>query len=170
MSGRKVAGAIGLSLALIALVGVSRASAQRGGGGGGGFGGGGFGGGQKARMDALTQAFTLDKDQRKTIKAAIDAGYAGTASARADLAKARAAVVAAVASGKQPDIDAATTAYGTAAAAIASAEMKTLADALGMLNDEQKKNQAAMSTAASLMRNAFSVKKWDDIPDMMEGY
>ena len=143
------------------------AFAQRG-GGMGGFGGG----GQKARMDAMTESFKLDKDQRKQIKTAIDEAFKGAAPIRAELAKARTALVAAVAAGKaQADLDTAAKAYGAQAAALADAEMKALAQMIGMLNAEQAKNNAAISSAFFLMKGAFiDDKKWDDIPDIMKGY
>jgi len=144
------------------------AFAQRG-GGGGGFGGG---GGQKARMDAMTESFKLDKDQRKQIKAAIDDAFKAATPIRAELTKARLALVAAVAAGKaQADLDEATKAYGTQSAALADAEMKALAQMIGLLTPEQAKNNAAISSAFFLMKSAFfDDKKWDDIPDNMKGY
>ena len=149
---------------------VAPAFAQRGGGGGGGRG---FGGGpQKARMDAMTETFKLEKEQRKQIKTAIDEAFKAAAPIRAELAKARTALVAAVAAGKpQADLDEAAKAYGAQSAALADAEMKALAQMIGLLNPEQAKNNAAVSSAFFLMKGAFiDDKKWDDIPDSMKGY
>ena len=168
MTARRYVSITVLGLGVAALLATSTVSAQRGGGGGGGFGGG----GTKARMDALTENFKLEKEQRKNIKAAIDEAYKNTIPIRADLTKARTALVAAVTSGKpQADVDEAAKAYGTQAAALAGAEMKALAQLMGMLTEEQMKMQPAINAAFSLLRGAFiDDKKWDDIPDVMEGY
>jgi Spy/CpxP family protein refolding chaperone len=149
-----VALTLGLTLVLTPVVGAQR------------------GGGQKARMDAMTESFQLEKDQRKQIKAEIDEAFKGAAPIRAELTKAREALVAAVAAGKpQADIDTAANAYGTQAAALADAEMKAFAALIGMLTPEQAKNNAAISRSFFLMRGAFiDDKKWDDIPDNMKGY
>ena len=130
------------------------------------------GGMQKARMDAMTESFKLDKDQRKQIKTAIDDAFKAATPIRAELTNARLALVAAVAAGKpQADLDAAAKAYGAQSAALADAEMKALAQMIGMLNAEQAKNNAAISGAFFLMKGAFfDDKKWDDIPDNMKGY
>jgi hypothetical protein len=159
---------ISIGLAAVALmVAISTpAEAQR------RMGGGPMGGGQKARMDAITDAFKLDKDQRKAIKTLIDDAYKAAAPIRAELTKARMALVTAITTGKpQADIDAAAQAYGAQSAALADAEMKALAGLIGALNEEQAKNNAAISGTFFLMRSAFvDDKKWDDIPDPMQSY
>ena len=141
--------------------------AQRGGGGGGGMGGGQMGGFQLARLDMLTNEFQLTKDQKKNIKALLDDAHKNAAPARDALLNAHAAIGTAIAANKsQAEIDAAVKQYGQQAAAMATLEMKALAQVIQQLEVPQRGNQAAVRSAFVLMHGIFlDPKKWDAVPD-----
>ena len=162
---------LSILLGVVVAAAVSQpAFAQRGGGGGGGRGGGGGGGmmpsGERSRLDALEQDFTLTKDQKKTVKTLLDEAHKSAASLRDGLTKTRASVAAAIQGGKgQAEIDVAVKAYGEQAAAMTAIEVKALSDVLKALTPEQRAKNAAVSSAFFMMRGAFlDNKKWDDVP------
>ena len=74
---------------------------------------------------------------------------------------------AAIAANKgQAEIDAAVKQYGQQAAAMATLEMKALAQLLQQLEPAQRANQAAVRSAFVLMHGIFlDAKKWDAVPD-----
>jgi Spy/CpxP family protein refolding chaperone len=142
--------------------------AQRGGGrGGGGSSGGEFGGYKLSRLEILTNDFGLNKDQKKAVKALLDDAHKGAASTREGLLNAHAAIGAAITANKgQAEIDAAVKQYGQQAAAMATLEMKTLADLMQQLEPAQRSNGSAVRSAFFLMRGAFlDAKGWDKAPD-----
>jgi len=138
--------------------------AQRGGRGGGGAEGGAY---QFTRLEVLANSFNLTKDQKKTVKTLLDDAHKAAAPTREALASSHAAIATAIAANKgQAEIDAAVKQYAQQAAAMASLEMKTLAQMLTQLEPEQRTNGAAVRTAFFLMRGIFlDDKKWDAVPD-----
>ena len=118
-----------------------------------------------SRLDTLDLDFKLTKDQKKTVKDILDAAHKSAAPIRDALAKAHTDIAAAIQAGKNADVDAAVQRYAEQAAAMTALEMKALADVMKTLTDEQRGNNAAVSTAFFMMRGAFlDAKKWDDIP------
>jgi Spy/CpxP family protein refolding chaperone len=157
------------ALVLVALPTSSTAvsAAQKGGGGGRGGGGNIALGSSQGRLDILEQAFTLTKEQKKTVKTLMDDAHKSAAPAREGLVRTRAAVAAAVQGNKSAaEIDAAVKSYAEQSAAMAGVEMKALADIMKVLDATQRANNAAISRVFFMMRGAFlDNKKWDDIPD-----
>jgi len=139
------------------------------GGGGGGFGGGGGGGGfqMPTRLAMLTSAFKLEKEQAQAVKTIVDeaARDAAVAAVRAELATAHAAIGAAIEQHASPDaVDAAIKAYAAASQKMANLELAALAKVVKSLNEPQRGNATAMTSAVSVMRGAFLDKKWDTAP------
>jgi heavy-metal resistance protein len=158
-----------LTTTIVATIVAVSAHAQRsGGGGGGGTPTPQVGGYQLTRLEALTSSFALSKDQKKNIKALLDEAHQNAAPTRDALANAHAAIGAAIAANKsQAEIDAAVKQYGQQAAAMATLEMKALAQLILQLNVPQKGNQAAVRLAFVLMHGIFlDPKKWDKMPDL----
>jgi len=163
---RRLVGAF-LSVLLV-LAPVAWLHAQRGGGGRGAGGmAGGEGGFQYTRLETLANAFNLSKDQKKTVKTLLDDAHKSAAPTREGLASSHAAIATAIAANKgQAEIDAAVKQYGQQAAAMASLEMKTLAQLLEQLEPDQRSNGLAVRTAFFMMRGIFlDDKKWDAVPD-----
>jgi hypothetical protein len=145
------------------------AFAQRGGGRGGGGGGDDFGGQplELSRLELLTRAFKLNKDQKDKVKAMLDEAHKGAAPARDGLTRTRGAIAAAVQSGKsQAEIDEAVKSYAEQATAMTEIEMKALASVLRSVDPEMASNGASVQTAFFMFRGMFlNSKKWDLIPD-----
>jgi Spy/CpxP family protein refolding chaperone len=158
-----LAGAIVLTM----MAAVSHAQ-RGGGGGGGGMPSAQMGGFQLSRLDMLTNDFQLNKDQKKNIKALLDEAHKNSAATRDGLLNSHAAIGTAIAANKsQAEIDAAVKQYGQQAAAMATLEMKALAQLILQLNVPQKGNQAAVRLAFVLMHGIFlDPKKWDKMPDL----
>ena len=121
----------------------------------------------RTRLQVLTDAFSLDKDQKNEVKIVMDGAYKAAAPLRADLKKTRLALAQTVIDSKpEADVTAATKAYGTAAAAMTALEMKTLAQILAMLKPEQR--DAGLQEVFYMMRSSLSgEKKWDETPDQI---
>jgi Spy/CpxP family protein refolding chaperone len=154
-----------LVTAMLVIAPAGSLHAQRGGRGGGTpVGEGGY---QFTRLELLTNSFALTKDQKKTVKTLLDDAHKAAAPTRDALASSHAAIATAIAANKgQTEIDAAVKQYGQQAAAMASLEMKALAQLLVQLEPEQRTNGAAVRTAFYLMRGIFlDDKKWDAVPD-----
>ena len=137
------------------------ASAQRGGGGGGRGGGMGGGGGMMSppnRMEQLTQALNLNKDQRKEVKSILDEGQKEAAPLREQLAQARAQVAAAIDGGKsQAEIDQAVKSYADLQARMAAIEMKAFSRLFKALDaDQQQKTRPVFV----MMSGLFLSKNW----------
>lgn len=161
-----------LIIAAVLAVGVVAGThAQRGGGRGGDTGGGGPTTLEFSRLEILTQAFKLDKDQKASVKALLDAAHKTAAPLREGLVRTRAAISASIQAGKsQSEIDDGVKQYATQATAMTAVEMKALAQLLKTLQKEQT-NAAAVQTAFFLVRGMFlSDKKWDIIPDASYRY
>jgi Spy/CpxP family protein refolding chaperone len=162
----QTARAVFVGLAAITLVSTA-VSAQR--GGGGSRGPAGVSQAEtRGRMQILTDILTLDNDQKKQVKAVMDAAYKEAAPVRAQLAKSRAALATASQSKDQAQIDAAAKDYAAQATAMTGIEMKALAQILAAVKPEQKTQ--GTGPAFYLMRGAFlDDKKWDEIPEV-KGY
>ena len=145
------------------------AAAQRGGGGRGA--GAGDGGGpttlEFSRLEILTQAFKLTKDQRDKVRALFDAAHKDAAPIRDGLARSRAAITAAIQGGKgQSDVDQAVKDYAAQATAMTALEMTALGRVLKTLEPAQAANSAGVQNAFFMVRGMFLSKgKWDVIPD-----
>ena len=150
------------------------AAAQRGGGGRGA--GGGDGGGptqlELSRLEILTQAFKLTKDQRDKVRALLDAAQKEAAPFRDGLTSTRATITAAIQGGKnQSEIDQAVKDYAAQATAMTALEMTALARVLQALDPTQAANAAAVQNAFFMVRGMFlSSRKWDVIPDGLHRY
>jgi Spy/CpxP family protein refolding chaperone len=157
---------VGAFLAVLSIVSLSAAALpQRGGRGGGG--GGTAPPYQATRMESLEADFKLTKDQKKSVKTILDDAHKSAAPIREALARTRAAIATAIQANKaQADVDAAVNSYAEQAAAMTSLEMKSLAQVLQALDQEQRGNANAVRSAFFLMRGIFlDNKKWDEIPD-----
>jgi Spy/CpxP family protein refolding chaperone len=121
----------------------------------------------RTRLQVLTDAFALDKDQKNEVKILMDGAYKTAAPIRADLTKTRLALAqAAIENKSEADVAAATKAYAAAATAMTALEMKTLAQMLAMLKPEQK--DAGLQEVFYMMRGALQGdKKWDETPDQI---
>jgi len=121
----------------------------------------------RTRLQVLTDAFSLDKDQKNEVKILMDGAYKTAAPLRADLTKTRQGLAQAVIGAKpEAEIAAATKAYGAAAAAMTALEMKTLAQMLAMLKPPQR--DAGLQEVFYMMRGALQGdKKWDETPDQI---
>jgi Spy/CpxP family protein refolding chaperone len=118
----------------------------------------------RGRLQILTDVLALDNDQKKQVKTILDTAHKGAAPIRAELAKTRAALAAAV-QGNQGDaaIEAAAKTYAAQVSAMTAAEMKALAEILSPLKPEQR--QQGTSPAFYLMRGIFlDDRRWDEIP------
>lgn len=123
-------------------------------------------GSSQSRLDTLDKSFQLTKDQKKEIKTLLDEAHKSAAPIRDGLAKTHADIAVAIQGNKgQAGIDAAAKSYADQAAAMASLEMKALADVMKLLTETQRENNAAVSAAFFMMRGALLAKKWDDIPE-----
>lgn len=151
-----------ISTMLVALTATGLAAQGRRGGGGGR---GGPAVETRGRMDILSVAFDLDKDQKKTIKATLDEAFKAAAPIRAELKKTRAALGVAALGTDTAALDAAAKAYAAQVTAMTAAEMEAFSHVLKPLSPEQKAK--GTSQAFFLMRTIFlDDKKWDDIPGL----
>jgi hypothetical protein len=140
--------------------------AQRGGGGGGSRGGGGGGGVPSmpfagTRLDRISEALKLSKDQKKDMKASFDEAQKEVTPIHDQLMKGRDAIAEAVAAGKKPDeIAPLISANSALDAQIAGIELKTFgAFYKGLDKDQQSK--PAMPMIFQGMRGIFSGKNWN---------
>jgi len=130
---------------------------------------GGFGRGDSfplSRMEMLTENFKLEGENKKQVKAVLDAAHKSAEPVRAALLSTHAALGAAVQAGKsQAEIDAAVKAYAEQVSAMARIEMDAIAKVL-TLADPEVKNTAAVQSAFYMARGMFLKKgKWDEIPE-----
>jgi Spy/CpxP family protein refolding chaperone len=139
--------------------------AQRGGGGGGGSkgGGGGMGAGgfsQGSRLDRLSDALKLSKDQKKDVKTTMDDAQKEASPVHEQMNKSRLAIAEAIAAGKpQDEIDKAVTSEGAAESQITEIEMRAFAKIVGSLEADQK--QRGIPMVFALVRGAFNGKNWN---------
>jgi hypothetical protein len=131
---------------------------------------GGFGGRGDSfplsRMEMLTENFKLEGENKKQVKAVLDAAHKSAEPVRAALLSTHAALGAAVQAGKSAaEIDAAAKAYAEQVSAMSRIEMEAIAKVLSIA-DPELKNTAAVQSAFYMARGMFLKKgKWDEIPD-----
>ena len=143
---------------LAGLVASTLAFAQRGGGGRGGSNmSGGVG---ETRMDRLTSALKLSKDQRKEIKAAMDDAQKQATPIYQQLPKSHLAIAQAIADGKsQEEIDKAVHHQAELETQIASIELHAFAKAVIWLEPDQK--QPGIPLIFAMVRGVFNGKNWN---------
>jgi Spy/CpxP family protein refolding chaperone len=143
---------------LAALLASTLAFAQRGGGGRGGSNmSGGVG---ETRMDRLTSALKLGKDQRKEIKAAMDDAQKQATPIYEQLPKSHLAIAQAIADGKsQEEIDKAVHHQAELETEIASIELHAFAKAVVLLEPDQK--QLGIPLIFGMVRGVFNGKNWN---------
>jgi uncharacterized membrane protein len=144
---------------LAGLVASTLLFAQRGGGGRGG-GSNMSGGVGETRMDRLTSALKLSKDQRKGIKAALDDAQKEATPIYEQLPKSHLAIAEAIAAGKsQAEIDQAVHHHAELETQIASIELHAFAKAVALLEPDQK--QVGIPLVFNTVRGVFSGKNWN---------
>ncbi len=138
--------------------------AQRGGGGGGSRGGGGgvpsmgFGGG--TRLDRMSEALKLSKDQKKDVKAAMDDAQKEATPIHDQITKRRLAIAEAIAAGKsQEEIDKAVHSEAELDTQMTSLELHTFAKVVAVLEVDQKPRGVPIVFA--MVRGAFLGKNWN---------
>ena len=153
---------------LVGLLASTLVFAQRGGGGGGGRGGGGGGGGgmsgmgfgPASRLDRLSEALKLNKDQKKDIKAAMDEAQKEATPIHDQMNKGRLAIAEAIAAGKpQPEIDKAILSEAELETQMTSLELHTFAKVVTFLEVDQK--QRGVPIVFAMVKGAFMGKNWN---------
>jgi hypothetical protein len=140
--------------------------AQRGGGGGRGASGGGgnmpsipFGGG--SRLDRISEALKLTKDQKKDLKVTLDDAQKQAAPVHDQLMKGRDAIAEAVAAGKSPDeITQLVAANSALDAQIAGIELKAFVTIFKGLDKDQQ-TKPGMPMIFQGMKGIFNGKNWN---------
>ena len=110
-----------------------------------------------ARMDILEKALSLNKDQRKDVKNIMDEGQKEAAPLRDQMAKGRAEVAVAVASGKTETVDQAVKSYAELETKMAAIELNAFAKIYKLLDSDQ---QQKTRDVFSMMSGVFNGKKW----------
>jgi hypothetical protein len=152
-------------LILAGLLLATVAFGQRGGGGGGGRGGSRGGGdmpmsfGPKNKLELLADMLQLSKDQKKDVKALMDEAQKEAAPVKEQLAKSRARISGAIASGKQDDVDQAIAAHSEIDAKMTEIEMKAFAGVYKLLNEDQRTKSRGLFI---MMPGIFKGKNWTD--------
>ena len=153
---------IRLLLAGILAAGMMFAQGGKGGGGGRGGGGGGnapnigFG---TSRMDRISDALKLTKDQKKELKSTFDDAQKEAAPIHEQMVKSHLAIAEAVAAGKsQQDMAPALGSHGTLESQMAEIELKAFAKVFKGLDAEQ---QARSAVLFAMMKGLFSGKNWN---------
>ena len=134
--------------------------------GGGGRGGGGdiapriaFGGG--TRLDRMSEALKLSKDQKKDIKAAMDEAQKEATPIHDQMTKSRLAIAEAIAAGKtQQEVDKAVLSEAELETQMTSLELRTFAKVVSFLEVDQKQHGAATYVFA-MVKGAFLGKNWN---------
>jgi Spy/CpxP family protein refolding chaperone len=134
----------------------------------GGRGGGSRGGGDMApkmmssgtRIDRVSDALKLTKDQKKDIKATMDDAQKDAAPVHDLIVNSRLAIAEAVAAGKpQEEIDNAVRAEAELDTQMTSIELHAFAKAVSFLEVDQKQRGVPMMFA--MVRGAFNGKNWN---------
>ena len=153
---------IRLLLAGILAAGMMFAQGGKGGGGGRGGGGGGnapnigFG---TSRMDRISDALKLTKDQKKELKSTFDDAQKEAAPIHEQMVKSRQAIAESVAAGKsQQDMAPALGSHGTLESQMAEIELKAFAKVFKGLDAEQ---QARSAVLFAMMKGLFNGKNWN---------
>jgi len=139
--------------------------AQRGGGGGGrgggggmGMGGGGFG--PATRLDRMSEALKLSKDQKKDVKAAMDDAQKEATPIHEQMTKSHLAIAEAIAAGKsKEDVDKVIHTEADFEAQMVSIELHTFAKVIAFLEADQK--QRGVPIVFSMLHGAFNGKNWN---------
>jgi len=136
--------------------------AQRGGGGGRGGGGNipsiGFGAG--TRLDRLSEALKLSKDQKKDVRAALDEAQKEAIPIHDQMNKSRLAIAEAIAAGKsKEEVDKAVRSEAELETQMTSLELHAFAKAISFLEVEQKQRGVPMIFA--MVKGAFLGKNWN---------
>src|ERR1035438_550331 len=132
---------------------------QRGGGGRGGSNMSSMNSGE-TRMDRLTSALKLGKDQRKDIKAAMDDAQKEAAPIYEQLPKSHLAIAQAIVAGKsQEEIDKAVHHQAELETQIVSIELHAFAKAVVLLEPDQK--QVGIQIIFAMVRGVFNGKNWN---------
>ena len=114
----------------------------------------------ETRMDRLTSALKLSKDQRKEIKAAMDDAQKQATPIYEQLPKSHLAIAQAIADGKsQAEIDKAVHHQAELETAIASIELHAFAKAVVWLEPDQK--QPGIPLIFAMVRGVFNGKNWN---------
>jgi uncharacterized membrane protein len=136
---------------------------QRGGGGGSRGGGSNmpstsFGPG--TRLDRLTEAVKLSKDQKKDVKAAMDDAQKEATPIHEQMNKSRLAIAEAIAAGKgKEEVDKAILSEAELDTQMTSLELHTFAKVVSFLEVDQKKQGVPMVFA--MVKGAFNGKNWN---------
>src|ERR1035441_6740764 len=146
---------------LAGLMAATLAFAQRGGGGGsGGRGGGsgvpgmGFGG---SRLDRMSDALKLSKDQKRDVKAAMDDAQKDATPVHDQMLKGHLAIAEAIAAGKsQDEVDKAVQSQAELETQMTAIELHAFAKAVTVLEPDQKQRGIQMMFA--MVRGAFNGK------------
>jgi hypothetical protein len=138
--------------------------AQRGGGGGGrGGGGGGMssgGFGPSTRLDRLSEALKLSKDQKKDIKAAMDDAQKEATPIHEQMTKSHLSIAEAIAAGKsKEEVDKEIHNEADFETQIVSIELHTFAKVVAFLEEDQK--QRGVPIVFAMLHGAFNGKNWN---------
>ena len=133
--------------------------------GGGGRGGGGdiaprmaFGGG--TRLDRLTEALKLSKDQKKDVKAAMDEAQKEATPIQDQMNKSRLAIAEAIAAGKsKEEVDKAVLGEAELETQMTSLELHAFAKVVSSLEVDQK--QRGVPAVFAMVKGAFLGKNWN---------
>src|ERR1035437_2636766 len=133
--------------------------------GGGGRGGGGdiaprmaFGGG--TRLDRLTEALKLSKDQKKDVKAAMDEAQKEATPIQDQMNKSRLAIAEAIAAGKsKEELDKAVLGEAELETQMTSLELHAFAKVVSSLEVDQK--QRGIPIVFAMVKCAFLGKNWN---------
>ena len=114
----------------------------------------------ETRMDRLTSALKLSKDQRREVKAAMDDAQKEAAPIYAQLPKSHLAIAEAIAAGKSPEeVDKAVHRHAELQTQVASIELHAFAKAVVLLEPDQK--QRGIPLVFAMVRGAFAGKNWN---------
>ena len=152
-------------LAIVGILAVSIATAQRGGGGGGGRGGRGGGEGMPAfqatknHLEMISEELKLSKEQKKEVKSLMDEAQKEAVPLKDQLAKSRLQLAGAIEAGKQDEIDKDIQSHSLLEAQMASVEMKAFAAIYKILDSDQR---GKSRTVFLMMPGIFKAKSWVD--------
>src|ERR1035437_1663014 len=118
-----------------------------------------FGGG--TRLDRMSEALKLSKDQKKDIKAAMDEAQKEATPIHDQMTKSRLAIAEAIAAGKtQQEVDKAVLSEAELETQMTSLELRTFAKVVSFLEVDQKQHGAATYVFA-MVKGAFLGKNWN---------
>ena len=136
--------------------------AQRGGGrgsgGGMGMGGGGFG--PSTRLERLSEALKLSKEQKKDVKAAMDDAQKEATPIHEQMTKSHLAIAEAIAAGKgKEEVDKAIHTEADLETQMVSIELHTFAKVVAFLEGDQR--QRGVPIVFAMVHGAFNGKNWN---------